>query len=840
MTNKNKKMEEALRKSEENRSLAKFPSENPNPILRLSREGVVLYANEVSEAFLKMWNCSIGGVIPEKWRQVISETYTSGLQGTVDIESNERIYSFAIVPITGAGYVNMYGSDITERKQAEKALYVKQVELAAANEELQAQQEQLTATNEQLQAHHEQLIAANEQLQAHQEQLTAANEELQSQTEELNTTYLELKRQADEIREYAEAVARARDEAERRAAELDATLSSIAMGVVIFDTSGNIVRRNEIARKMFEFSSEETYHERRERLNLDKSDGTLYEAGEAPLHRALRGEIIRDEEIIIARNPDQPVWLSATFAPIGDHKDNLIGVILVFSDITERKRKVEDRLASERELLTVTLNSLGEGVVAADQEGRIILINNTAVDLIGFSQDEVMGEPFNEILYVLDDQTSEAVFFTVPQKTPANPVLVTRELKEVPIAMNCSPITALDGRIIGTVIVFRDISEKQKTERELLKADKLESLGILAGGIAHDFNNILAAILANIQLAMVKMEKNEDARKYLLNTVETARKASDLTKQLLTFSKGGAPVKKDASLIELIRDTTEFALRGASIKAEFAIPDDLWGASIDEGQISQVIHNLVINAKQAMPKGGVINVNVENIIIQEETRFNPGKYVKITVKDQGLGIAKENLSKIFDPFFTTKKEGNGLGLATSYSIINQHNGYIEVESKENVGTTFFIYLPASTMPVVRTESKNEVAAMGDGLKILFMDDEEKILNAVGEMLKDCFGYQVVLTTDGAEAIELYKQAKNAGEPYDAVILDLTVPGGMGGQEAIAHLRDVDPKIKAVVSSGYANDPIMGDYERYGFCGVVSKPYKIDELNKILHTIIKPA
>ena len=275
---------------------------------------------------------------------------------------------------------------------------------------------------------------------------------------------------------------------------------------------------------------------------------------------------------------------------------------------------------------------------------------------------------------------------------------------------------------------------------------------------------------------------------------------------------------------------------------EFAIPDNLWPASIDEGQISQVIHNLVINAEHAMPRGGIILITAENITnitsLKKKSHFKPGNYVKITVQDQGIGIPKENLAKIFDPFFTTKKEGNGLGLSTSYSIIQHHDGYIEVESRVGVGTTFHIYLPASNVIIPYVEARKEIAASGEGFKILLMDDEESILNAVGAMLKQ-YGYQVALVLDGDLAIEAYKEAKNAGEPFDVIIVDLTVPGGKGGQEVVVYLRNFDPNIKAIISSGYANDPIMSDYERFGFAGVASKPYKIDELHAVLQRVINP-
>ncbi len=631
--------------------------------------------------------------------------------------------------------------------------------------------------------------------------------------------------------------------AQQQADELNAIISSIAEGVIIYDISGNIIRINDFASKVFEYTDTDFNSAGKKQLlkvSMYKPDGKLYKTKESPLYRALHGDTVINEEIIITRkNSEEKTLLAGTFAPICSN-NNILGVVFTFTDITERKRKADEILASERELLQVTLNSLKEGVVAADRQQQIIFINEAAANLTGYFPIEAIGKPLSKILYICNDLSSEPVVFGASQKEFQNLILVTRDLKEIPVALNSSPIKTPDGANIGMVTVFQDISEKRKIDRELLKADKLESLGILAGGIAHDFNNILAAILSNIQLAMLKIKKHEDIQIYLSNTVETARKASELTRQLLTFSRGGAPVKKDTSLIELIKDTAEFVLRGSKTKVKFAIPDDLWTASVDEGQISQVIHNLVLNAKQAMLRGGIIHIVAENIIVGDNLHFNPGKYVRITIKDQGTGIPKEYLSKIFDPFFTTKKEGNGLGLAISYSITTRHNGYIEVESQKGTGTSFFIYLPATEMAaVLQTESVKKTAVSGSGYKILLMDDERKILEATGEMLK-YFGYRVVMTTDGIEAITAYKQAINTEEPFDAVIMDLTVPGGMGGQEVIAYLRDINPKIKAIVSSGYANDPILADYERYGFTGKVSKPYKIDELIVVLHEVINPA
>ncbi len=520
---------------------------------------------------------------------------------------------------------------------------------------------------------------------------------------------------------------------------------------------------------------------------------------------------------------------------------SLEGLSVYLRDISDSKL-MEASLTTERELLLVTLRSIGDGVIAADNTGKVILMNKTAERLSGWTQKEAFGEQFSKIFYVIDDHTSEPYEDLVARTINNNEmirldtaVLITKDLKELFINSNCAPIKSISGENIGLVIVFQDITEKLKTETELLKTEKIDSLGILAGGIAHDFNNLLAGILANLQLAQIKLEHGNDIKKYLNETVETTRKASELTKQLLTFSKGGAPVKQAASIADLIKDTVNFCLTGSNIKSIYKINEDLKTVEIDAGQISQVLNNIVINAKQAMPKGGLIEVYAENTIIENDLRYQSGQYVKIIIKDHGIGIPRENLFKIFDPFFTTKPSGSGLGLATSYSIIKKHDGYIEVESVEDVGTSFFIYLPASGIKPDQNGPKPEPTQTGHG-RILLMDDEEMIRKVVGEMLT-YFGYQVVLAKDGNEAVEIYKSTSENGQPFDVVIMDLTIPGGMGGQEALTHLLAIDPEIKAIVSSGYANDPIIAEFQKYGFAGVVIKPYKFDELSKILTKII---
>jgi PAS domain S-box-containing protein len=524
--------------------------------------------------------------------------------------------------------------------------------------------------------------------------------------------------------------------------------------------------------------------------------------------------------------------------------------VAMVRDVTERKR-FELEIAADKESLAVTLRSIEDGVITTDVQGKIIMINKAGENLTGWSSREAIGQPLKSVFNIAIDLAAQAraqksgyrnEAHSILLSMPENATLRSREGTERIIEQVASPIRDSKNEVAGVVLVFRDITERQRNEAERRKAETLEQLGLLAGGIAHDFNNLLTAIIGNISLASLLLPPDDEMATRLNDAKNASLRARDLAQQLLTFARGGAPIKKTASIGKLIQDTVSFSLRGTHSRSEFLFGADLWPAEIDPGQISQVVANLVVNADQAMPNGGTLRVSCDNFTYRSDTEPSvpdllPGDYIRIAIRDEGMGIPENCLKRIFDPYFTTKPKGNGLGLATTYSIIKNHNGLICVDSQVHYGSTFTLYLPASRhqeMPIEPPRQLNQVIS-GTG-RILIVDDEEAI-RALVEFTLERLGYQVTQAESALEGVEIYRQKLDAGERFDAVILDLTLPGGMGGKEALKKLIEIDPTVNAIVSSGYAMDATMSRYQDFGFRGVIAKPYEAAELGKIVHEVI---
>ncbi len=399
------------------------------------------------------------------------------------------------------------------------------------------------------------------------------------------------------------------------------------------------------------------------------------------------------------------------------------------------------------------------------------------------------------------------------------------------------PIFDEKGAFAGLQGIDTDITDKLLLQQEQEKNQRLESLGLLAGGIAHDFNNILTGIVGNLSLARMMIDDGHRAAGRLDECEKAAKRASELTQQLLTFARGGEPVKKSVDPARLIREAASFALRGSHVKELLELPEGLWNIDADEGQINQTLNNLLINAMQAMPDGGTVTIRAENRTADNLAQAL-GRHVRVTVRDTGSGIAPDQLNKIFDPYFTTKQSGSGLGLASVYSIVTRHGGTVTVSSQLGNGAEFVLCLPAAGESAASKAEQGEVraAAIPPDCRVLVMDDEELIRDVAGMMLTE-LGCLPELCGEGGAALELYRQALERGTPYDLVILDLTVPGGMGGLEAARRIREIDPDARLLVSSGYSNDAVTVDLEGYGFCGAIMKPYTLknlaDELGRVL-------
>jgi PAS domain S-box-containing protein len=648
---------------------------------------------------------------------------------------------------------------------------------------------------------------------------------------------------------------------------LENLLDSSADSIGVVDAKGRFTRWNGASEEIFGYSPAEIKEKHFSELYEDPAELEIM------LTRLRRDGFVRKYEINMKKKDGSIAPFNLSINLLYDRQHNLTGSLCIARDrsdtrralaelrmlnerleneITERKLAEEALKESQKSLANI-IDFLPDATLVIDKEGKVIAWNKAIEEMTGIKASDMVGKGNYEYALPFWGQRRPILIDLVfkPREKIEKYTLVKREglaLSAVFYHPNfrgggtylfgkASILLDFHGNIIGAIESIRDITLHQRAEAERQRLSKLEAIGTLAGGIAHDFNNILTAITGYISLAMLDPQMGERSRGRLTKADQACQQAQNLARQLLTFAKGGAPIKELVSLEKLVAESGSLACRGSQVRCELTFPKELQSIEVDSGQINQVFQNLIINAIQAMPQGGTIEITGENIKVGKHGRLplETGNYVKVSIKDKGVGIPKEYLQKIFDPYFTTKQKGSGLGLATVYSIIKKHNGLISAESRLGEGSTFHVYLPASDQKIMQQPKEIRELLSGKG-KILVMDDEAMVREVLGMMLLT-LGYEAKFAKDGVEAIELFSQAQGSADPFAAVILDLTVPGGMGGREAMAKLLKIDPQVKAMVSSGYFDDPIMADFQKYGFAGVIAKPYKVAELGKVLNKVL---
>jgi PAS domain S-box-containing protein len=532
-------------------------------------------------------------------------------------------------------------------------------------------------------------------------------------------------------------------------------------------------------------------------------------------------------------------------------KDNLTRLVPAIErslrDVADRRerRRADAALRESEERYAWLAEQSGTFIWEVDAQGLYTYVSPVVEKVLGYRPDELIGRMH---YYDLHPESGREAFkanaFEVFQRKEPFTNFInaaqTKDGRDVWLVTTGQPLLDADERFLGYQGSDTDITERMRHEAELLKMDKLQSVGTLAGGIAHDFNNILQGLYGNLSLAIEDLSKTHPSYALLEEAEKSMNRATRLTKQLLTFARGGDPVKEAVSLGAMAEEIARFDLTGSSVSLVYQHDEGLWQVDADRGQIQQVVSNLVINARQAMPKGGHLTITLENVDLPAAAvpTLKQGRYVKVIVRDEGCGIEPKVIEHIFDPYFTTKQTGNGLGLTTAWSIINKHNGHIGVVSEMGKGTTFTFYLPASASLLSAEEKPQSAESPSPALpaKILVMDDEVMVCDLAAKMLTR-YGYSVATAPGGQETIALYRKALEAGAPFDLVIMDLTIPGGTGGKEVLQTLLALDPKVRAIVSSGYAEDPIMGNPAAYGFKGTVAKPYTARALREAVARVL---
>lgn len=597
---------------------------------------------------------------------------------------------------------------------------------------------------------------------------------------------------------------------------------------------GRIFDMNETATSILGYTREEL----RKSSLADIFDPQMLEDVNSCLSsRENRGRVL---EVELKTRERQRISAQLTCSVVRE-KDEHVGILIV-RDVTEAVR-ARDAFVRQRIYFSQLFANAPVGIVLLDKKSLVLDVNKFFEKMFGYCREEVVGKDLDSVL-APDEFYEHARKFTRKvdsgERVAGEAKRKCKDGTSLQVRIQGFPIYIRD-RVSGVIGLYEDITEKKRLEQELVKSEKLESIALLAGGIAHDFNNLLAGIMANISLVRFYEQKNKQVLTVLTKAENACLRARDMTQQLLTFSKGGEPVRKVFHFEEPLRQTVEFSLTGSDVSCSLDIEDNLRPLQADLGQINQVVQNLIINAVQAMPGGGELIVRAENADIGEDTvlPLDPGHYVLLWVRDNGVGISAEEQERIFDPYFSTKQGGSGLGLAIVFSIVKKHGGWVQVFSERGRGTDFYVYLPAAEAEEITNENEHleEPAAEWEKASVLFLDDERELAEVTCSLLEE-IGYEVVAVPDGQEAIEEYCRAFFKGDKFDVVIMDLTVPGNMGGREALQKLLQVDPEVRAVSSSGYSSDPVMSRFSDFGFKAALVKPYKIEELDAVIQELVR--
>ncbi|OPY79901.1 MAG: Sporulation kinase E [Syntrophorhabdus sp. PtaU1.Bin058] len=625
---------------------------------------------------------------------------------------------------------------------------------------------------------------------------------------------------------------RAREDLLESEEKVRALLNATTEAALLVTTEGIITIANETAAQTLKLPLEEL---------LGRSIYDLMSGEASERRRKWIQEITKNKKIGIFEDEMEGHFIEHSVYPVLNNRNKVTMIAIFARDITKRRHAEEQLKESEERFRSLVEES--PFAIHIARNGIILFSNVTSMKMFGYGKrSEIVGRP---ILDIVAPQCRDDVWDKTIRRESGEGIINSYETtglrkdgSEFPMQVTVKLLSMAEGT--ADIVFFEDLTLRKLIEEELIKVRNLESIGTLAGGIAHDFNNLLMGVTGYVELARMQASPESKVYSYLTEAEKIADHGKELTQQLITFSQGGEPLKKEVKITPVLKSVSRFTLSGSNVKCEFLFPGNLNTIEADEAQLRQVIHNIILNAKEAMPKGGTITIRAENAMVTGEdiVPVSPGDYVKVAIEDKGAGIAPENIPKVFDPYFSTKdmgiQKGMGLGLAIAYSIVKKHNGHIIVESVPDKGTSFIVYLPVYVKRPEASEKTESVPAQKK--RILFMDDEV-FIRTIGNEILAHLGYDVTLTQDGNETILVYKQEKRAGRPFDVVILDLTMKGGIGGKDVLREILSVDPDAKAIISSGYTDDPVLSDYVSFGFRGAITKPYNINQLQEVLREVM---